>query len=133
MLVEPASAGLDRGDPRLVAQPRLVGLVGAQAERPDQRGEGEPLADEGHQHGEEGAEQQQVAVGERLAAVGDQRQGEDRGQADDPAGAGPAQDDDLAAGEPVRGAAVRRAVASAVAVELLAAEPGVQRPAAGAR
>ena len=80
------------------------------AQRPHQRGEGEPLADEGDQHGEEGAEQQQVAVGERGAVVGDQRQREDRGQADDAAGAGPAQHDDLPAGQPAAASVAPSAV-----------------------
>ena len=124
-LVEPVQRGLDRRRPGLVAQPGLVGLVGAQPQRPHQRREGEALADEGDQHDEERAEQQQLPVGERRAAVGGQRQGEDRGQADDAAGAGPAQDDDLAAG-----AAGRRAVGGAGGVGLAVA---VERPGRSSR
>ena len=91
-----AMAASDRGRPCLVAQPRLVGLVGPQAERRTSGAKVSALPDQRDQHDDERAEQQQVAVRERGTVGGDQRQREDRRQGDHASGAGPAQGDDLA-------------------------------------
>ena len=131
-LVDPAQPRFGGGDPGLVAQSGLVGLVGPQPQRPDQRREREALAHQGDQHGDERAEQQQVAVREGAAVVGGEWQREDRGQADHAARSRPAQDDDLAEPESSRGRARSASGGLAVfdgadlALELLLAEPGVQ-------
>ncbi len=67
----------------------------------DQRRERQALADQRHQHDDERAELQQLAVRERRAVVGGHRQREDRREGDHAAGAGPAERDDLPAAQDV--------------------------------
>lgn len=102
-LLEDGECGIDRRRASFVAEAGFVAGVGADTQRAYQRRERTPLPDQRDQYDDQGAEQQQVAIGEWLSVIGEQRHGKDRREADDAASAGPTQHDDLTSGESLGG------------------------------
>src|SRR3954468_2310128 len=88
-LLEPVEGGVGGADARLRLL-RLVERVGLEAEEPNHERQCEPLADEGREDHREGEKDDEVALRERRARIGDVGDRQGRGERDGAAHPGPA-------------------------------------------